>query len=180
MVKTGTLVDATIIASATIARDDEARWVGHRRKAAVHGYKAHVATDAEGRIVRRIEMTPANVNDGKMLTSVLPPDPGAVYADLAYASHRNETAIHTAGGTSRLPKRAVWGGEEALLKLEAWNRQVGHVRRRIEKVFGTWKRSYGLRRMRWLGLAKAGLQVRLTAIAFNLTRKRNILDRQAA
>lgn len=66
-VKTGTLVDATIIASASIRRDEEARWVGHRRKAAVHGYKAHVATDADGGIVRRIEMTPANVNDGRSI-----------------------------------------------------------------------------------------------------------------
>lgn len=37
-------------------------------------------------------------------------------------------------------------------------------------MFGTCKRSYGLRRMRWLGLAKAALQVRLTAIAYNLRR----------
>jgi len=44
------------------------------------------------------------------------------------------------------------------------------VRCRIAKVFGTAKRSYGPRRMRWLGLAKAGLQVRLTAIADNLRR----------
>jgi IS5 family transposase len=49
------------------------------------------------------------------------------------------------------------------------------VRCRIEKVFGTWKRSYGLRRMRWLGLAKAGLQVRLTAIAYNLRRSVTLL-----
>jgi IS5 family transposase len=47
---------------------------------------------------------------------------------------------------------------------------VRRVRCRIEEVFGTWKRSYGLRRMRWLGLAKAGLQVRLAAIAYNLRR----------
>nr|WP_277751812.1 hypothetical protein [Dankookia rubra] len=32
-------------------------------------------------------------------------------------------------------------------------------------MFGTWKRSYGLRRMRWFGLTKAGLQVRLAAIS---------------
>ncbi|HEV7265811.1 MAG TPA: transposase [Falsiroseomonas sp.] len=38
------------------------------------------------------------------------------------------------------------------------------------EIFGTWKRIYGLRRMRWRGLAKAGLQVRLTAIAYNLRR----------
>jgi IS5 family transposase len=180
MVKTGTLIDATVIPSASKEKDEEARWVKHRRRPPVHGYKAHIATDLDGGIVREIEMTPANVNDGKMLASVLPENPGAVYADLAYASRANETLIHAAGGKSRLPGRGVWGGEEALQKLEKWNDEVGRIRRRIEKVFGTWKRSYGLRRMRWIGLAKAGLQVRLTAIAFNLTRSRNILQTRAA
>jgi IS5 family transposase len=61
-----------------------------------------------------------------------------------------------------------WGGAEALARLQAHNAAVRRVRCRIEKVFGTCKRSYGLRRMRWLGLAKAGLQVRLTAVAYNL------------
>lgn len=46
---------------------------------------------------------------------------------------------------------------------------------RIEENLGTWKRRYGLRRMRWRGLAKAGLQVRLTAIAYNLKRCLSIL-----
>ncbi len=42
-------------------------------------------------------------------------------------------------------------------------------------IFGTWKRSYGLRRMRWRGLAKAAVQVHLTAIAYNLKRSLTIL-----
>jgi transposase, IS5 family len=50
------------------------------------------------------------------------------------------------------------------------------VRSRIEKIFGTWKRGYGLRRMRWRGLAKAALQVRLTAIAYNLRRGLTLLQ----
>jgi IS5 family transposase len=57
---------------------------------------------------------------------------------------------------------------------------VQRVRCRIEKVFGTCKRSYGLRRMRWRGLAKAGLQVRLTAMAYNLTRGLRLFRPQAA
>jgi hypothetical protein len=52
----------------------------------------------------------------------------------------------------------------------ATNVSVRRVRCRIEKVFGTSKRSYGLRRMRWIGLAKAGLQTRLAAIAYNIRR----------
>jgi len=45
-VKTGTLVDATIIASVSEG-DGDARWVKHKGKAAVHGFKAHVGADAE-------------------------------------------------------------------------------------------------------------------------------------
>ena len=67
------------------------------------------------------------------------------------------------------------GRTEALARLEAHNAEVRRVRARIEKVFGTVKRCYGLRRMRWLGLAKAGLQVRLAAMAYNLRRSWRLL-----
>ncbi|MGE8106810.1 transposase [Allorhizobium sp. NPDC080224] len=42
-------------------------------------------------------------------------------------------------------------------------------------MFGTWKRSYGLRRMRWRGIAKAALQIRMTAITYNMKRCLNIV-----
>src|ERR1700722_3735807 len=64
---------------------------------------------------------------------------------------------------------------ETLARLEAWNRPIHRIRGRIEKIFGTWKRSYGLRRMRWRGLAKAGLQIRFTAVAYNIKRCSRIL-----
>lgn len=182
VVKTGTLIDATVIASAS-AKDTEARWVGHRRKAPVHGFKAHVASDRDGGIVRQVEITPAHVNDGRMLGAVLPESPGEVYADLAYASVANNQQIRAAGGWSCLPGRGVWAAPEdttALAELKLWNAQVGAVRRRIEKIFGTWKRSYGLRRMRWRGLAKAALQVRLTATAYNLRRAMALVRAHAA
>ena len=174
-VKTGTLVDATLIASASIKTDDEARWAGHRRKKPVHGYKAHVATDGAGGLVRSVEITTANVHDGIMLAAVLPSDPGEVYADSAYAADRFTNVIRARGGVAHVVYTSTWGGPAALARLEAWNAEVRAVRCRIEKVFGTWKRSYGLRRMRWLGLAKAGLQVRLTAIAYNLRRSATLL-----
>jgi len=64
MVRTGTLVDATVIASASIKCDGEARWVGHRRRSPVHGYKAHMATDEAAGLVRMVEVTTANVHEG--------------------------------------------------------------------------------------------------------------------
>jgi transposase, IS5 family len=169
-VRTGTLVDATLIASASIPHDGEARWAGHRSRKPVHGYKAHVATDEEGGLIRGVEITTANVHDAAELETVLPAKPGDVYGDSAFASSRCERIITARGGRPRTAQTAIWGGAEALARLQRYNAEVQRVRARIEKVFGTCKRSYGLRRMRWLGLAKAGLQVRLTAIAYNLRR----------
>jgi IS5 family transposase len=64
-VKTGTLVDATIVASAS-EEDGEARWVKHKRKPAVHGFKAHNGADADVALVEEVAITPANADDGKI------------------------------------------------------------------------------------------------------------------
>jgi IS5 family transposase len=102
------------------------------------------------------------------LAAVLPPEPGDVYADSAFGGDKSWKAIRARGGMPQVVQTGSRGGAEALARPQAHNAAVRRVRCRIEKVFGTCKRSYGLRRMRWLGLAKAGLQVRLTAVAYNL------------
>jgi len=175
-VKTGTLVDAAVIASAS-QDDDEARWVKHKGRPAVHGFKAHVGADADTALVEEIAITPANVNDGKAAPQALPEEPGAVFADSAYRGKTFRDAVQTKGGSLRLAATGMWGRDEAetLARLEAWNRPIHRIRGRIEKIFGTWKRSYGLRRMRWRGLAKAALQIRFTAVAYNIRRCSSIL-----
>ena len=97
VVRTGTLIDASVIASASL-KDEQARWVGHRRRKPVHGYKAHIATDEEGDIIRRVEVTTANVHDGTVLEAVLPVEPGDVYGDSAYAARRFTDVILARGG----------------------------------------------------------------------------------
>ena len=57
----------------------------------------------------------------------------------------------------------------------AWNRTVASVRCRVEKIFGTAKRSYGLGRARYVGLERVSLQAHLTFIAYNLTRATRLL-----
>jgi IS5 family transposase len=176
-VKTGTLVDATVIASASEA-DGEAGWSGHRARKAIHSYKAHVAADADTGLVERVDVTPGNVHDGRAGGAVLPDEPGLVYADSAYRSAHFAEAVRARGGVARVAPTCYWGREDDEVAAEAFAaevRAIHRVRSRIEKIFGTWKRSYGLRRMRWRGLAKAALQVRLTAIAYNLRRGVSLL-----
>jgi IS5 family transposase len=174
-VKQGTLVDATIIASAS-KDDDEARWIKHRNRKAVHGYKAHVACDEDTALIERVKVTPANINDGKAGCDVIPDDPGDVYADSAYRGSRFRDAVETRGGRARVVATHVWAREEddAAAKLRAINGPIHKVRGRIEKIFGTCKQHYGLRRIIYRGIAKATLQVMLTAIAYNLKRGLNL------
>lgn len=179
-VKTGTLVDATIIASASEG-DNDARWVKHKGKRAVHGFKAHVGADADTALVEELSITPANINDGRAGPGALPDNPGEVFADSAYRGNHFRDAVRAKGGIPRIVATGMWGRDEqeTLRKLHEWNQPIHRVRGRIEKIFGTWKRCYGLRRMRWRGLAKAAVQVHLTAIAYNLKRTMNILAAQA-
>jgi IS5 family transposase len=174
-IKTGTLVDATIIASAS-KDDDEARWVKHRGRGAVHGFKAHVGADADTALVEAVSVTPANVNDGREGPAALPDDPGDVFADSAYRGQHFTDAVRAKGGVPRVAATAMWGRDEAetLARLAAWNGAIQRVRARVEKIFGTWKRCYGLRRMRWRGLARATAQVHFTATAYNLKRSLNL------
>ena len=180
-VKTGTLVDATLIASASKS-DGEAHWIKHKGKPAVHGFKAHIGADADTALVEEVAITPANINDGKAGPGALPDDPGEVFADSAYRGSHFGDAVRAKGGVPRIVATGMWGRDEAetLERLAAWNRPIHRVRGRIEKIFGTWKRSYGLHQMRWRGLAKAAVQVRLTAIAYNLKRSMTILRAQGA
>jgi transposase, IS5 family len=179
-VKRGTLVDATVVGSASEA-DDEGGWSGHRSRKAIHGYKAHVGADADTALVEKVAVTPGNAHDGRHGEAALPDGPGEVYADSAYRGRAFEAAVRAHGGVPRVVATGVWAKTDpasqaaAERRLAEWNKAIQKVRCRIEKIFGTWKRSYGFRRMRWRGIARARLQTHLTAIAYNLKRTANIL-----
>ncbi len=166
-VRKGTLIDATVIASASKG-DGEAAWAKHKSRAPVHGYKAHISADKDTGIIRTVETTPANEADVAIAPMIIPGKPGKVYGDRAYDALSVEAAIKAKGGTSKLMRKGHrWLKAKTL---EAYNRPLKPIRARIEKIFGPWKRSYRLRRMRWLGLAKAKLQIHLAAIAYNVKR----------
>ena len=166
-VRKGTLVDATVIGSASKG-DREAAWVRHRTRAPAYGYKAHIAADKDSGILRAVETAPANEADVSIAPAIIPDEPGEVYADRAYDALAVEKAIEAAGGTSKLLRK----GRRHLTakRLEAHNRPPRPIRGRIEKIFGTWKRTYRFRCMRWIGLSKANLQVHLAVIASNVER----------
>ena len=128
VVRADALVDATLIASASIKHDSEARWAGHRRRKPVHGYKAHVATDQDAGLIRGVEVTTANVHDAAELDAVLPDAPGDTYGDSAYAGSRPEAIVRARGGRPWFIHTGTWGAAEALARLRRHNADVRRVR----------------------------------------------------
>jgi IS5 family transposase len=176
IVKTGTLVDATIIAAASHG-DGEPAWAGHQHRKAMHRFKAHVSADADTALLEELSVTLGNVHDGRAGGAALPQNPDEVYAGSAYHGEVFGSAARAKGGSPQIVATSMWGraGDDTLGKPRHRNYVIRRVRCRIEKIFGTWKRGHGLRRMRWQGPAKTALQVRLTAIAYRVKRVASIL-----
>lgn len=170
-VEEGTIIDATIIQSAS-KEDEQARWIKHKNKPAVHGYKAHVSSGTKTDLIKRIHTTPANMNDGKTGPYVIPDTPGDVFADSAYRGGPFKQAVEAKGGRARVVATGVYAksDEEAKALLAQINGPIHKVRGRIEKIFGTCKSFYGMRRMSYWGLAKANLEICFCAMAYNIKR----------
>jgi IS5 family transposase len=98
--------DATIIASAS-ETDEDGRWVKHKGRAAVYGFKAHVGADASTALVEQVAVTPANVNDCRAGPDALPDDPGEVFADGAYHGSHFANAVRAKGGSPRIVATAM-------------------------------------------------------------------------
>jgi len=174
-VRTGTLVDATMVRAAS--RDDgQAGWKAYGKDAPAKGYKAHVATDEGGDIVRKVVVTAANLPDAQGMGRLLDRYPGRVWADSAYDQGALKDAIRRRHGEPKIVRRLHKRSREAVNAAKAaWNATIRPVRARIEKVFGTAKRSYGLGQARYMGRPRVSLQVHLTFIAYNLRRAANLL-----
>ena len=178
-VKTGSLIDATVIAAAAAEpakqkgggrskADPEARWTKQGGKARF-GYKLHVAVDQGSGLVRGARLTPANVNEITVGPELVQGDEAAVWADKAYVGPTMRAAIAAAGARDRVQRR-----RQKNRQLTRWetrrNILIGRVRGRVEGVFGALKRSYGLARMRYMGLARNAAATFLALTAWNLAR----------
>jgi IS5 family transposase len=86
MVKRGTMLDASFVRAASPKKivDPEAGQYGRHGAENACGYKMHTAVDRESGLVRRVIVTPANINDTTPADDLIMGDEQAVYADKAY------------------------------------------------------------------------------------------------
>lgn len=182
ILKRGTLLDATVVQAQAatpssgdrnvVSRskvDPDAHWT-QAKGGMRFGYKAHVSVDQGSNLIRRAKLTPANIYESLMADDLICGDEGAVYADKAYEHKGRRKRLRASGIKDRIMHRR----SKHYPALPRWqqrrNALIGPIRRPIERVFGTLKRSYGYVRVRYYRLHRNATQLCLLAVALNLRR----------
>lgn len=184
LVKSGTLMDATLVeaavkkpggpAGARSPVDPDADWTRKNGKSCF-GYKAHIGVDEGSGLIRRAELTAAKIADSLVADALVCGDERAVYADKAYEHKDRRRRLKAAGIKDRIMHRS----HKNQARLPHWqavrNRLISPIRSAVERVFGTFKRTYGYRRVRYRGLEANLLHLRFLCIAFNLRKAGTLL-----
>jgi IS5 family transposase len=154
LLKSGTIVDATIIAAPPSTKNEE-----KARDPEMHqtkkgrdwhfGMKAHIGTDRHG-IVHSLSTTAANVSDITQMPELLHGEEREVFGDQAYWSEAHRQAALAKGIRYRVNRRS-----RHLSHYQRFiNRRRSAARARVEHVFNVVKRLWGFSKVRYRGLAK--------------------------
>jgi len=157
LLKSGTIVDATIIEAppstknAEGARDPEMHQT-RKGKDWHFGMKAHVGTDRRG-IVHSLTTTAANVSDISQLGELLHGQEREVFGDQAYWSESHRQGAAERGIRYRINRRGT--SAKPLTEYQRFiNRIRSSARARGEHAFHVVKRLWGFTKARYRGLAK--------------------------
>ena len=186
LLKTGTVVDATLIAapSSTKNKTGERDPEMHQTKKGNQwhfGMKAHIGVDADSGLVHTVIGTAANVNDVTQGHALLHGEEEVVFADAGYqgAPKRDEATgvdwhIAMRPGKRKAQKHTPWG---ALLE-QAEKLKAG-VRAKVEHPFRVIKRQFGHTKARYRGLAKNTAQLMTLFALSNIWMVRKVLLQRA-
>ena len=180
VLKRGTMIDASLIetpfrpGSVDGTRepvDPDAAMTARKGKPGTHfGYKVHVGVDQDSRLIRRLTLTGANVNDTVPADELVCGDERAVYADKAYAKRARREWLRAQGIRPRIMHKSWGGGPPLTLWQQRHNTLISPIRAQVEGVFATLKRWMGYTRVRYRGLTRNLAHAYLLALAYNIKR----------
>ena len=144
-------------------KDTDARWT-KKANEMHYGYKDHVKVDADSKIITDYTTTAANVHDSKVFTEFLDETDQTVYADGAYAGQKIPEHIENRVCEKGYKNRPLTDEQKHQ------NREKSKIRCRIEHVFGFMTVSMHGLTIRTIGLKRAGFQIGLTNLVYNICR----------
>lgn len=177
LLKTGTVVDATLIAApsstknATGERDPEMKQ-SKKGNQWYFGMKAHIGTDAESGLVHTVRCTPGSVNDVVEANSLLHGQEAEAWGDAGYqgAAKRPDARPGVRWNIAMRPgKRQQLDPAKPIDRLtDELERIKASIRAKVEHPFRVIKRQFGHVKVRYRGLAKNAAQLNTLFALANL------------
>ena len=182
--KTGTIVDASLIAAPSSTKNtegkrDEAMHQSKKGNQYYFGAKLHVGVDSETGLVHSLDLTAGNVADITHAHHLLRDEDEAVLGDAGYTGLQKRPEMADKDMTclialrpGKLKKLTALGGPEADL-LKAVSHELASRRAKVEHVFRDIKIRFGYASVRYRGLAKNLARITWLAGMANLFRARS-------
>jgi transposase, IS5 family len=183
MLKEGTVVDATIISAPSSTKNQSGQRDPemHQTKKGNQwhfGMKMHIGADASSGLVHTVVTTPANVNDVTQGHALLHGEESLVFADAGYQGieKREEKCTDATWHVAMRPgKRKALPASELGRLDDQIERIKASIRAKVEHPFHIIKNRFGLRKVRYQGLAKNTAQLfTLLGLANLLIAKRRL------
>ena len=178
LVKSGTIVDATIIHAPSSTKNQDKQRDPEMKQTKkgnqwYFGMKAHVGTSMRG-IIHSLTTTAANVHDSVEFENLLHGAEESVYADSAYANATRKEEFEAQGITWRVSRKAA-AGHPLSQKDKAWNRKQSRIRAFGEHPFQVMKCLWHHTKVRYRGLFKNTCQLFALCALTNIFRLRHKL-----
>ena len=191
LLKTGTVVDATIIAapSSTKNKDGQRDPQMHQTKKGKQwhfGMKAHIGVDADSGLVHTVVGTAANVGDVTQAAKLLHGPERDAWGDAGYqgvAKRQEMQGVQASWHVAMRPgkRRALDKTNPLELLLDKLEQAKASIRAKVEHPFRVLKQQFGYAKVRYRGLAKNTAQLHTLFALANLwlARKRILQAMQA-
>jgi IS5 family transposase len=179
LLKTGTVVDATILAASGSTKNTSGRRdpeMGSTRKGNQwqFGMKAHIGVDAKSGLVHSVRTTSASVHDSHLLSELTHGEESSLIGDSAYGNMTLKASCRQAG-IAYLINDKPGNGRTLSGRQRQRNRRNSSVRGKVEFPFRIIKQLWGHTKVRYRGLAKNTTQLLVLFALSNLYLARRAL-----
>jgi len=180
-VKTGTIVDATLIDAPSSTKNQDGKRDPEMRQTKkgnqwYFGMKGHIGVDSQSKLIHSVAATPANVHDSRMLPELLHGNETRVWGDAAYAG-QTEVIRKAAPYAQDFTHHKGHRHQPLSAAERAKNRTKSKVRAKVEHPFLILKRLFGFTRVRYRGIHKNANRLIVACGLVNLFMARKLLLR---
>ncbi|MBZ8142981.1 IS5/IS1182 family transposase, partial [Rubrivivax gelatinosus] len=176
MLRTGTVVDATLIAAPSSTKNDKGERDPEMKQTRkgnnwYFGMKAHIGVDADSGLVHTVVATPANVNDLNVAGQLLHGEELNAFGDAGYQGvHKRPEARGPAWHVALRPglRRLLNARDPQDAITERIEQLKASVRAKVEHPFRVLKRPFGFTKVLYRGLAKNTAQIQTLFALANL------------